>query len=245
MWTEYVTEETVDSRLWPRAAAIAERLWSPANITDADGMYQRLETVNRWLSWFGVEHRTSYVRMLDRLSGGKPTPALRVLANSVEALGIDIRQEARHYSIEIPLNRLADAASPESESVRSLSEGLARVLSDPARRGRELAAIRIAFAEWSANADLLKPVFESNALLAEAAPVSENLSKTGAIGLKALQFLESGERAPADWVAEQKRLLASMEKPLAEVSLAAVRPVRTLVEAVSQFASRAGGNGDK
>ena len=207
MWTEYVTDETVDSRLWPRTAAIAERLWSPANITDSESMYQRLEAVSRWLDWSGVEHRTGYVKMLDRLSGGNPAPALRVLADSVEALGIDIRQEARHYSIEVPLNRLADTARPESESVRDLGEWLTHALSDPAQHRRELEAVRIAFTEWSANASLLKPIFANNALLAEAAPVSENLSKTGAIGLKALQFLESGERAPADWVAEQKQTL--------------------------------------
>ncbi len=245
MWTEYVTDETVDSRLWPRTAAIAERLWSPANITDSASMYQRLEKVSRWLDWSGVEHRTGYVRMLDRLAGGNPAPALRVLADSVEALGIDIRQEARHYSIEVPLNRLADAARPESESVRDLGEELARLLSDPAQHRRELEAVRIAFAEWSANASLLKPIFESNALLAEAAPLSENLSKTGAIGLKALQFLESGERAPANWAAEQKQALDLMEKPLAEVSLAAVRPVRVLVGAVSQSPARSGGGDDK
>ncbi len=245
MWTEYVNEETVDSRLWPRAAVIAERLWSPANITDSESMYRRLETVSRWLDWFGVDHRSGYERMLDRLAGGNPAPALRVLADSVEALGIDVRQEARHYSILVPLNRLADAARPESESVRDLGEWLAHSLSDPAQHRRELEAIHIAFTEWSVNASLLRPIFESNTLLAEAAPLAENLSKTGVIGLKALQYLESGERAPADWAAEQKQALALMEKPLAEVSLAAVRPVRILVEAVSQSTARADGSRDK
>ena len=72
MWSEYVDPETIDSRVWPIAAAIAERLWSPATVTDVDSMYQRLEPVSRMLDWVGLKHRVNYEPMLERLAGEGP-----------------------------------------------------------------------------------------------------------------------------------------------------------------------------
>src|SRR5579864_5062102 len=40
-WAEWVTPENVDSHIWPRNAAIAERLWSPQDVTDVNSMYAR------------------------------------------------------------------------------------------------------------------------------------------------------------------------------------------------------------
>ena len=233
MWTEYVTDETVDSRLWPRAAAIAERLWSPADVTGTDDMYRRMESISRWLDWTGIQHRSGYERMLERLAGDHSAAPLRVLADSVEAVGIDTRQEVRQYSSFIPLNRLVDAARPESESVRELTEIAGEWLSDPARHHGDIEKLRAVFLEWQANVDLLRPGIADNFLLAEAAPVSENLSKTGTIGLRALQFLEARERPPADWILAVQKEVSEMEQPQAEVVLAAVRPVKALVEAIS------------
>src|SRR5260370_29806904 len=92
MWSEYVTEETVDSRLWPRAAVVAERLWSPANTVDIESMYARLEITSRWLDWSGVQHRSEYERMLERLAGGHSAPPLQILADTVGAPGIGGRE---------------------------------------------------------------------------------------------------------------------------------------------------------
>ena len=63
----------------------------------------------------------------------------------------------------------------------------------------------------------------------ELAGLSKNLATLGRIGLQALDYAESGKPAPKEWVSEQKRVLDQMEKPTAEVKLAAARTVRQLL----------------
>ncbi len=213
MWSEYVSPETVDSRIWPRMAAIAERLWSPRQTADVDSMYARAEAVSRQLEWVGLHHRDNYEPMLDRIGGGE---ALRVLADAVEATGITIRRDVRHYSSLLDLNRLVDAARPESELVRHLERSV---------RQMDVASLRASFSAWSVN----QTAFTG---------LSKNLAATGSIGLRALAFWESARSAPEGWIDEQERTLDRMAKPRDEVNLAAVRPVRLLLEALRARAER-------
>ena len=45
-WAEWVTPENIDSHIWPRNAVIAERLWSPQDVTDVASMYTRMNAVS-------------------------------------------------------------------------------------------------------------------------------------------------------------------------------------------------------
>ena len=50
LWTELVTDELLDTRLWSRMPAIAERFWSPADVRNADDMYRRLVATHATLA---------------------------------------------------------------------------------------------------------------------------------------------------------------------------------------------------
>ncbi|RQV98065.1 beta-hexosaminidase, partial [bacterium] len=68
MWAEFVGPETIDSRIWPRTAAIAERLWSPGSVNDIDDMFRRLDNVSFRLEELGLTHEKNYDMMLRRLA---------------------------------------------------------------------------------------------------------------------------------------------------------------------------------
>src|SRR5271165_3551568 len=69
MWSEYVNWENIDSRVWPRTAAIAERYWSAENTTDVASMYSRMEAESLRLEWLGLTHRSYQRRMVERMAG--------------------------------------------------------------------------------------------------------------------------------------------------------------------------------
>jgi hexosaminidase len=230
MWVEYANAETVDSRIWPRMAAIAERFWSPKETSDVDSMYSRMEVVSRWLEWTGVQHRANYEPMLDRLSGWRPAGPVRVLADVSEAQGLGPRARAMKYTSLVPLNRFVDAARPESETARTMEHAAARLIKDRADKQDE-AFLREQFTRWAANDSRFQALAEGNALLAEVRLLSKDLAALGAAGLRLLDALAGGQKLPAAWVAEQKAEMTRLAKPQAEVILAAFRPVKVLLDA--------------
>ena len=224
MWAELVDAETVDSRVWPRAAAIAERFWSARDLTDVDSMYTRMETISRLLEWTGVTHRSSYGEMLGRLAGGHNVEPLRILADASEARGLGTGRRAKDSLVS--LNRFVDAVPPESESVRHL-ELLAR--GDTGQ-----AILRARFSLWAANDARFQAMAEDNGLLTELKPQSKDLSALGTMGLQILDRLDSRKKIPPAWIAAQSKELARMSKPSADVLLAGTRPVKLLLDKLAK-----------
>jgi hexosaminidase len=234
MWSEYVTSETVDSRIWPRAAAIAERFWSPEDMTDVNSMYQRMEAVSRVLEWTGVQHRANYRPMLDRIAGGRPDEPLRVLADAVESVGLGPRARAQRYTSLVPMNRLPDAARPESESVRTMESAAAKVAANPKGSAAETATLRRAFAKWAENDVRFGEMAGENPLLVELKPLSKDLAALGNAGLALLDYLEKGTALPGGFTANWDQELRRLARPEVEVMLAGARPVRVLLEAAKK-----------
>ena len=94
--------------------------------------------------------------------------------------------------------------------------------------------LREQFTRWAANDARFQPLAEGNALLAEVKPLSADLSSLGAAGLRLLDGLSGGAPLASDWLSQQNSEVTRMLRPNAEVTLAAARVVKVLLDAASQ-----------
>jgi hexosaminidase len=185
MWSEFVTPETVNSRIWPRTAAIAERFWSPQDVRDVPDMYRRLALINDHLTHYGIHIAATEQLMLARIAGPTDVRPLQILAGAVEPpKGYD-REGLQHYTTFTPLNRLVDTVPPESPTARHFKLLVDAIIAKKATQAQVSEALAM-LAAWRDNDAMIQAAVPHSALMSDLPAVSTSVRETAVIGLAAL-----------------------------------------------------------
>jgi len=227
MWSELVTPETVDSRIWPRTAAIAERLWSPAKVNDPDNMYLRMGEVSIQLEEHGLLHKKNYEMMIRRLAGKEGMDNLRILIDVIEPIEGYKRHSARKYTTSSPLTRVPDIAQPDAVIARNFNNLVERYLKDGnADLKKEVKAQLLI---WVNNHKQLKMYALTNPQIREILPMSNDLSRISVIGIQAMSDSKSLDKT---WKASAISMLKSASNPKVECEIKVVDGILKLVSNV-------------
>jgi hexosaminidase len=248
MWSEFVSPETIDSRIWPRTAAVAERLWSPAADRDVPDMYRRLAIVSGRLTEAGSLHERNTDLMLRHLVGAN------LNAPGVESLRtfLGVIEPVKHYqrpdlqvwcSQGVPLIGIADAAKPESEASRRFAVAVDDALFagksiDRARLGALLDTLN----RWAAaGLEVSASLPGTYPGLREAIPHARGLAESCAVASQAVASLVSGAPLAQAKAAEALATLNEAAKPdISATLIPALAPMRLLVAASALQAKRPG-----
>ncbi len=232
MWGEHVSPRSIDSRIWPRTAAIAERLWSPQSVNNVDDMYRRLWVENLRLEALGLTQISNQDVALRQLAGTGAIQPLRILASVLQPVGFDQRYKLQHTTQLTPMDHLIDAVRPDPPSLHGMQVLVRDYLAgnDP-QAGIKLETI---FQHWIAAGPQAQALMTASPLLNDAAPRAQQLVDLGTTGEEALNYLAKHEAAPAGWAQTRLELIDQAQQPAGLVRFTVLDPLRDLVKAAQQ-----------
>jgi hexosaminidase len=235
MWGEWVTPETIDSRIWPRTAAIAERLWSPRTVNDVNDMYRRLAAISLQLEELGLTHKRNQEMMLRRLVRNDDVGPLRTLISVVEPVKEYRRYQMRPQTMLSPLTGAVDVATPDAEAARRFTWMVKEFLNDGPRFELYRAELGDMLAGWQTSGASLGPVIDRSPALKEIKPLAQNLSQLGATGLEAISYLKLGMPPPRGWRETSLAKVEEAAKPYGALEFVVVAGVKQLVNAAGEL----------
>lgn len=233
MWSEYVDAENVDSRIWPRTAAIAERLWSPGSIENVDDMYRRLEVISFRLEELGLTHEKNYAMKLRRLINNVDIEPLKNLIDVIEPVKIYTRGEQREYTSYSPLTRVVDAARPDAKIARDFRKLVDAYLATKKQGAAE--EINSWLQLWRDNHAKLVAIIRLSPVLQEIETLSADLSALAQIGLEATALIGDGKTANEAWTKEKLQAVEKAKAPRGQTELMIVSAIEKLVKAAGNI----------
>jgi hexosaminidase len=248
MWTEWTTSEKIDACIWPRAAAIAERLWSPREVRDPDDMYRRLALISRRLEEGGLLHERNRTAMLRRLAGDGTGPEGEAALQEIAAVFEPVKNYARNLirpdvTQFTPLTAFADALHVESETARLFGADVEQYLFGP---GASAAARRVRrrLDGWQQVGTVSRRVLRKQMpRWKEIDPAVARLLRAVRVGTDAFERYSGGRPATRAWRIRALAELSAVTSPCGEVELALGRPLRLLAAAASLPRAERGGGG--
>ena len=233
MWSEFVSAEIVDSRIWPRTAAIAERFWSSAEVKDVDDMYRRLDNISFHLEELGLTHEKNYFMMLRRLTNNKDIMPLKNLVDVIEPVKIYNRNRLRtHYSYS-PLTRVIDAARPDARVARKFRNAVDKFIKSNTKDQVLYHQLKKWLILWQNNHSELKIIINQSPVLKEIESLSQDLAACAELGLAALNYINDEETAEPGWKKSAKEIIERAKEPRGQTELMIIPGIEMLVQQVA------------
>ncbi|TAE30975.1 MAG: beta-hexosaminidase [Candidatus Kapaibacterium sp.] len=251
MWSEWVDKDILDSRIWPRTAAIAERLWSKSGQNNVADMYRRLDAISTLLEEKGSTHERNVPVLLRRLVQSPQIPFpqendVKPLQNLIEVLET-VKEYKRgqllgqpNYSTFLPLTSIPDVVRPDSRTARHFRATMKRYLQS--RTNSTLAeatdadkAVLIRHLQlWKDNHTPFVRLIETAPRLRDIEEHSLLLSMLSQVSLDALSMLENNIPATPQWKEITMLLIQRAKQPRAFTDIMIMPAVEDLVKAVSR-----------
>ncbi len=243
MWGEIIDHETIDSRIWPRTAAIAERLWSPVNTNNVEDMYRRIKTFSFRLEELGLTHEKNIPYLLRRLTNNAPIEELRILIDVIEPVKEYKRDEIRpHYTYSI-MSRVVDAARPDAEVARNFRNHVANYLKANAGDRKRADEILYWLKIWGKNHSGLVEIIKASPILWEIESLSEDLSACGKIGVQAMDMIINKKSPSQDWLEKSWHTLYMAKAPRGENELMIISAIEDMIDYLApEFSNSKGDN---
>ena len=229
-WSELVPAALLNASLWPRAAAVAERLWSPAHVDDEASLYARLEVQQARLLAVGIDSAAPQRALLDQLvPKGKQAPFVEL------ARWLEVRRENWWvgFTQRRPVARFADVLYPESDAGRQLRDLTRRYLETPAASAERRRLDRRLAQALTGIADAGRQVAaegRDDPALSDAAALGALAAQTSEVGLAALEARRDGRAASASLLAEASATVARQEDRIHGAWVAFAPAVAALVQ---------------
>jgi hexosaminidase len=236
MWAEQLYPETVDSRVWPRTLAIAERFWSQQSVRDAADMYRRLRVASLELEDVGLTHISGPQKLRRNLLGALDPEPLDVMASVIEPVSFHERYHGQKTDGLTALDRLVDAVVADPPSRQAIAREMNAVLDGgrPADRAAAEMALRRRFTRWQEIAPVLQTWAHRSIRLSDIEPRAQQLGDLARVGLEALAYMNAHTPPPSGWQESRLVVISEAEKPSALVRFVFLPDLRKLVEAAAK-----------